>query len=100
MHMSHHEICALCVGKYLRVKILMLGIVTIPCPAEQCAVVLEYNEIKEHCGVESFAKCFPLFLLLTIDMINFFAGKHTKKIQISGGALIVLAPLVKLLKTE
>jgi hypothetical protein len=78
----------------------MLGIVTIPCPAEQCAFVLEYNEIKEHCGVVAFAKYIPLLLIVTIDMTNFFAGKYTRKIQISGGALVVLARLVKSSKTE
>ena len=100
MHMSNHEICALCVAKYLRVKILIRGIVTIPCPAEQCGVVLEYNEIKEHSGVVGFAKYIPLLLLLTRDTTNFFPGKHSRKIQTSGGALIIHARLVKLSKME
>ena len=60
MHLSGHEICGNCVARYLKVKILKQGIVSIPCPAEQCHAVLEYNEIKEHSGVVAFAKYSPL----------------------------------------
>lgn len=96
MHMSRHDICVNCVAKYLRIKILMQGIVIIACPAEQCTAVLGYNEIGEHSDVVTFAKCTALPTLLTVDMTNFSVEKHMRKIRISGGVPIALAQPVKL----
>lgn len=35
------------------------GIITISCPAENCAFILEYDEIRELCGPKIFAKLHP-----------------------------------------
>lgn len=54
--MSGHEICKDCVARYLRIKILKEGMITIHCPAEDCVIVLDYDEIRKYCGVAAFAK--------------------------------------------
>ena len=56
MHMSEHEMCKDCIARYLRVKILKEGVIRIHCPAEECANVLDYDEIKKYCSIVAFAK--------------------------------------------
>lgn len=94
-----HGICKPCVNRYLWIKITNEKIISIPCPAENCIAILEYNEIKEHGGPEAFTR-YPFYYLANLVSTSYFAGGHMNQILISGGAQIVLAQPVKLLKEE
>jgi len=54
IHMSEHNICQVCVETYLGTKILKEGVLDIRCPAENCSVYIEYDEIKANVNETTF----------------------------------------------
>jgi hypothetical protein len=55
-HLVEHDICKICVTRYLWIKIMNEGTTEIPCPAESCPANLAYDDIKGHGGAEAFAR--------------------------------------------
>jgi len=54
-HLASHDVCKICVNRYLWVKIMNEGVINVGCPIDGCVAILGYDEVKEH-GGEAFQK--------------------------------------------
>ena len=53
-HPLAHEICLICLQKYLDTKIVTDGVTEILCPETSCKAPLRYTDIQTYSGPEAF----------------------------------------------
>lgn len=100
-HWTGHDICKTCAAKYLHTEVMGNGKTSILCPSSDCAVVLEYEEIRRISDSETFARCYyKIHTLNLVDLTNCSGTGPSKPIRTLGGAPTVGAQLVKLSQME
>ena len=100
MHVAGHSICKNCMKKYIGTKILRQGDLKIQCPSDDCAIILQYDEIREYGSNAAFRLSYCKLFHLLVGTTNSSAEGHMRKIPISDGAPIDHAQWDKLSRTE
>lgn len=100
MHVAEHSICKKCVENYIGTKILQQGVLKIRCPSDDCAIILQYDEIKEYGSQAAFHRYYCMLFDLLVGTTNSSVEGHMRKIPTSDGAPIDHAQWDKLSRTE